>query len=144
MFVHNNICVLSGGSSVSKGYWNAIDFPINNNQGFWIPELRKISKLFADYLLAIGMVNKGFGYLKYKDLVVIQSRVSSCEPPQEHHFFSSLLLYFASNPEDTLMLKTPFSREKSISIRHRIIKGLENVGITPKEKFLQFIPKETE
>lgn len=144
MLIHNNTYVLSGGSSVSKGYWNAIDFPINNNQGFWIPELRNISKLFADYLLASGKINKGFGYLKFKDLIIIQSRLSKYDEPQEHHFFSSLLMFFAQNPQETLMIKTPFDREASISIRRRIRDCMEEMNMQPIENFLMFIPKEAQ
>jgi len=142
MIIHNNTYVLSGGSSVSKGYWTAIDFPQENRQGYWIPELRNISKLFADYLLASGQVDRGFGYLKYKDLIVVQSRLHKYDPPQEHHFFSSLLTFFGQNPGEVLMIKTPFDRETSISIRRRIQDYLEGIGVELKDNFLQFIPKE--
>jgi len=128
MLVHNNKFVLTGGSSVVKGYWNSIAFPEENSQGFWTKRQREISKLFADYLLATGKIGQGFGYFAYKDILIIQSRIDSHDEPQEHIFSTSLLKLLVDFPDHKFLVKTPFDRETSISIRHRIMGWISNLS----------------
>ena len=127
MLIHDNKFVLTGGSSVNKGYWNAIDFPEENSRGYWTKRQREISKLFADYLLATGKVNSGFGYFAYQDLLIVQSRIDSHDPPQEHHFSTSLLKLLVDFPKRSFLIRTPFDRETSISIRRRIMNWIGNL-----------------
>ena len=127
MLIHQDKYVLTGGSSVTRGYWTAIDHPEQNSRGYWTKVQRDISKLFADYLLATGQVNGSYGYFSYKDLLIIQSRIDTHDPPQEHIFSTSLLKLLADFPDKSFLIKTPFDQATSISIRRRIIDWLGNL-----------------
>jgi len=126
MHTHAGTLIVTGGSSVKNGYWNAIDFPEENKQGFWTKRLRDISRITADYLLATGQAGKGFGYFRFKNFLVIQSRINPASPPQKHIFFSSLVKLLVDYPDENFVIKTPFDRETSIEIRRLVMQVIDN------------------
>ena len=127
MLIHNNNYILTGGSSVVRGYWNAIDYPEKNGKGYWTKAQREVSRLFADYLLATGKVNGSYAYFAHKDLLIVQSRIGSNDPPQRHIFSTSLLKLLTDYPDKSFLIKTPFDREESISIRRQIMEWISNL-----------------
>ena len=126
MHTHAGTLIMTGCSSVKNGYWNAIDFPEENKQGFWTKRLRDISRITADYLLATGQAGKGFGYFRYKNFLIIQSRITPSSPPQKHIFFSSLVKLLVDYPNEDFVIKTPFDRETSIEIRRLVMQVIDN------------------
>ena len=128
MLIHNNKYILTGGSSVVRGYWNAIDYPEKNSKGYWTKAQREVSSLFADYLLATGKVNGSYAHFAYKDLLIVQSRIGSNDPPQRHIFSTSLLKLLTDYPDKSFLIKTPFKRQASIAIRHQIMEWISNLN----------------
>ena len=124
MLIYNDKFILTGGSSVVRGYWNAIDYPEKNGKGYWTKAQKEVSRLFADYLLATGKVNGSYAYFAYKDLLIVQSRIGSNDPPQRHIFATSLLKLLTDFPDKSFLIKTPFGREESIEIRCQIMKWI--------------------
>jgi hypothetical protein len=121
MHTYAGTLIVTGGSSVKNGYWNAIDFPEENERGFWTKRLRDLSRITADYLLATGQAGKGFGYFRFKNFLVIQSRTNPASPPQKHIFMSSLIKLLVDFPDEDFIIKTPFDRETSIEIRRLVM-----------------------
>jgi hypothetical protein len=125
--------VQTGGSSVYKGKWSACDKPLVDERGDFTNEQLVINELAGIYLLAKGLVNRNFGYIRIKnrqiDFLVIQSKSFYNSPISDTKMTTSLFKYLAEH-NDPIIITSPYpsdvGREEQI---RRLSKIRQNIAI---------------
>jgi len=133
------LIVMTGGSSVYHGRWSACDHPMTR-WGRPTETQKAIEDKIGTYLLARGLVNQAFGHIRYKNLLVIQSRKRWDQDPNESMFFASLLGVLTHYHNNNFLIKSPWKpkdkkdkqniKQKLINIRNSLEIYIE--GLSPK------------
>lgn len=127
----DNTLVVTGGSAIDNGIWGN-----PNNRSSKTPPTKteeRIDHIVGIYLLAQGLVGKTYGYIRYRNLRIIQTHKYGFAP-QSNITFASLLKYMIDSDAKPLTIKNPWwmrdnGAERCLSIRRQIENYLEHLGL---------------
>lgn len=101
--------VLTGGSSVFNRVWAACDKPIRDHHGWLTQRQLDINAHVGRYLVAHGLVNRDFGYIRLPelDLLVLQTRNFYKAPISDTKLTASLFKFIGRH-DDSVVIKSPY------------------------------------
>ena len=120
--------ILTGGSFVKNGVWRSCDLPLRDPNGIVLPEQSRAEHWLGTFLLAKGLVNQSFGYYRFQDVLVVQSRKFWTEPISDHILKTSIVKLLADYPEESFSFRVPIKKERKDMIKNFVLFALDDTN----------------